>query len=155
MIFAGWYMEVVLSCFDVTLNIYLCQLVDQSGVMEFKFRYNGKAGNGQIFVMLHEVVKTGATFVLILVELLLDLSLLWRLELLLNHWRFFYQKESLFANWGDSGMSGSGIRLIPMALPFNVLSMTWFCVLLDCQWWFFSSRVVAVSEALLVGGCRG
>ena len=123
--------------------------------MEFKFRYNGKAGNGQIFVMLHEVVKTGAAFVLILVELLLDLSLLWRLELLLNHWRFFYQKESLFANWGDSGLRGSGIRLMPMALPFNVLSMTWFCVLLDCQWWFFSSRVVAVSEALLVGGCRG
>ena len=80
------------------MNIYLCHLVDQSGVMEFKFRYNGKAGNGQIFVMLHEVVKTGAAFVLILVELLLDLSLLWRLELLLNQWRFFYQKESLFAN---------------------------------------------------------
>ena len=49
------------------MNIYLCQLVDQSGVIEFKFRYNGKAGNGQIFVMLHEVVKTGAAFVLILV----------------------------------------------------------------------------------------
>ena len=80
------------------MNIYLCHLVDQSGVMEFKFRCNGKAGNGQIFVMLHEVVKTGAAFLLILVELLLDLSLLWRLELLLNHWRFFYQKESLFAN---------------------------------------------------------
>ena len=51
------------------MNIYFCQLVDQSGVMEFKFRYNGKAGNGQIFVMLHQVVKTGAAFVLILVEL--------------------------------------------------------------------------------------
>ena len=38
----------------------------------------------------------GAVFVLMLVELLLDLSLLWRLELLLNHWGFFYQKESLF-----------------------------------------------------------
>ena len=61
MIFAGWYIEVVLSCFDVTVNIYLCQLVDQSGVMEFKFRFNGKAGNGQIFVMLH-----GAAFVLII-----------------------------------------------------------------------------------------
>ena len=51
------------------MNIYLCHLVGQSGVMEFKFRYNGKAGNGQIFVMLHQVVKTGAAFVLILVEL--------------------------------------------------------------------------------------
>ena len=40
----------------------------------------------------------GAAFVLMLVELLLDLSLLWILELLLNHWRFFYQRESLFAN---------------------------------------------------------
>ena len=155
MIFAGWYMEVVLSYFDVTLWIYICVSLWIKWSYGFKFRYNGKAGNGQIFVMLHEVVKTGAAFVLILVELLLDLSLLWRLELLLNHWRFFYQKESLFANWGDSGLRGSGIRLMPMALPFNVLSMTWFCVLLDCQWWFFSSRVVAVSEALLVGGCRG
>ena len=50
--------------------------------------YNGRAGNAQIFVTL--VVKTGVAFVLMLVELLLDLSLLWRLELLLNHWRFFY-----------------------------------------------------------------
>ena len=63
-------------------------------------------------------------FVLMLVALLLDLPLLWRLKLLLNHWRFFYQKESLFANSGDSGLSGSGIGLMPMALPFNALSMS-------------------------------
>ena len=93
-------MEVVLSCFDVTLwSICLCQLVDHIGVMEvFRFMYNSRAGNARIFLKLHEVVKTGVAFVLMLVELLLDLSLLWRLELLLNHWRFFYQKESLFAN---------------------------------------------------------
>ena len=40
-----------------------------------RFRYNGYAGNGQIFVMLHEVVKTGAAFVLILVQLWLLLLL--------------------------------------------------------------------------------
>ena len=93
-------MEVVLSCFDVTLwSICLCQLVDHIRVMEvFRFMYNSRAGNARIFLKLHEVVKTGVAFVLMLVELLLDLSLLWRLELLLNHWRFFYQKESLFAN---------------------------------------------------------
>ena len=40
------------------------------GAMEvLRFRYNGYAGNGQIFVMLHEVVKTDAAFVLMLVEL--------------------------------------------------------------------------------------
>ena len=93
-------MEVVLSCFDVTLwSICLCQLVDHIGVMEvFRFMYNSRAGNARIFLKLHQVVKTGVAFVLMLVELLLDLSLLWRLKLLLNHWRFFYQKESLFAN---------------------------------------------------------
>ena len=93
-------MEVVLSCFDVTLwSICLCQLVDHIRVMEvFRFMYNSRAGNARIFLKLHEVVKTGVAFVLMLVELLLDLSLLWRLKLLLNHWRFFYQKESLFAN---------------------------------------------------------
>ena len=93
-------MEVVLSCFDVTLwSICLCQLVDHIGAMEvFRFMYNSRAGNAQIFLKLHEVVKTGMAFVLMLVVLLLDLSLLWRLKLLLNHWRFFYQKESLFAN---------------------------------------------------------
>ena len=51
---------------------------------------NSHAGNVRIFLKLHEVVKTGVAFVLMLVELLLDLSLLWRLKLLLNHWRFFY-----------------------------------------------------------------
>ena len=93
-------MEVVLSCFDVTLwSVCLCQLVDHIRVMEvFRFMYNSRAGNARIFLKLHEVVKTGVAFVLMLVELLLDLSLLWRLKLLLNHWRFFYQKESLFAN---------------------------------------------------------
>ena len=60
--------------------------------------YNDRAGNAQIFVTQHEVVKTGVAFVLRLVELLLDLSLLRRLKLLLNHWRLFYQKESLFAS---------------------------------------------------------
>ena len=85
-------MEVVLSCFDVTLwAICLCQLVDHIRVMEvFRFMYNSRAGNARIFLKLHEVVKTGVAFVLMLVELLLDLSLLWRLKLLLNHWRFFY-----------------------------------------------------------------
>ena len=40
------------------------------GAMQvLRFRYNGDAGNGQIFVMLHEVVKTGAAFVLMLVQL--------------------------------------------------------------------------------------
>ena len=59
--------------------------MDHVGVVEvLRFRYNGHVGNGQIFVMLHEVVKTGVAFVLML-ELLLDLSLLWRLERLLNH----------------------------------------------------------------------
>ena len=93
-------MEVVLSCFDVTLwSICLCQLVDHIRVMEvFRFMYNSRAGNARIFLKLHEVVKTGVAFVLMLVELLLDLSLLWRLKLLLNHWRLFYQKESLFAS---------------------------------------------------------
>ena len=81
-------MEVVLSCFDVTLwSICLCQLVDHIRVMEvFRFMYNSRAGNARIFLKLHEVVKTGVAFVLMLVELLLDLSLLWRLKLLLNHW---------------------------------------------------------------------
>ena len=61
--------------------------------------YNSRAGNARISLKLHEVVKKkGVAFVLMLVALLLDLSLLWRLKLLLNHWRFFYQKESLFAN---------------------------------------------------------
>ena len=89
-------MEVVLSCFDVTLwSICLCQLVDHIGAMEvFRFMYNSHAGNAQIFLKLHEVVE-GVAFVLMLVALLLDF---WRLKLLLNHWRFFYQKESLFAN---------------------------------------------------------
>ena len=93
-----------MSCFDVTLwSICLCQLVFVSacgiGVMEvFRFMYNSRAGNARIFLKLHEVVKTGVAFVLMLVELLLDLSLLWRLKLLLNHWRLFYQKESLFAS---------------------------------------------------------
>ena len=93
-------MEVVLSCFDVTLwSICLCQIVDHIRVMEvFRFMYNSRAGNARIFLKLHEVVKTGVAFVLMLVELLLDLSLLWRLKLLLNHWRFFDQKKSLFAN---------------------------------------------------------
>ena len=97
-------MEVVLSCFDVTLwSICLCQLVFVSacgiGVMEvFRFMYNSRAGNARIFFKLHQVVKTGLAFLLMLVELLLDLSLLWRLKLLLNHCRFFYQKESLCAN---------------------------------------------------------
>ena len=93
-------MEVVLSSFDVTLwSICLCQLVDHIRVMEvFRFMYNSRAGNARIFLKLHEVVKTGVAFVLMLVELLLDLSLLWRLKLLLNHWRLFYQKESLFAS---------------------------------------------------------
>ena len=93
-------MEVVLSCFDVTLwSICLCQLVVHIRVMEvFRFMYNSRAGNARIFLKLHEVVKTGVAFVLMLVELLLDLSLLWRLKLLLNHWRLFYQKESLFAS---------------------------------------------------------
>ena len=93
-------MEVVLSCFDVTLwSICLCQLVDHIRVMEvFRFMYNSRAGNARIFLKLHEVVKTGVAFVLMLVELLLDLSLLWRLELLLNQWRFFYKKDSLFVN---------------------------------------------------------
>ena len=27
-----------------------------------RFRYNGYTGNGQIFVMLHEVVRTGAAY---------------------------------------------------------------------------------------------
>ena len=59
--------------------------MDHIGVVKvLRFRYNGHAGNGQIFVMLHEVVKTGVAFVL-MPELLLDLSLLWRLERLLNH----------------------------------------------------------------------
>ena len=93
-------MEVVLSCFDVTLwSICLCQLVVHIRVMEvFRFMYNSRAGNARIFLKLHEVVKTGVAFVLMLVELLLDLSLLWRLELLLNQWRFFYKKDSLFVN---------------------------------------------------------
>ena len=40
------------------------------GAMEvLRFIYIGYAGNGQIFVMLHEVVKTGAAFVLMLVQL--------------------------------------------------------------------------------------
>ena len=88
-------MEVVLSCFDVTLwSICLCQLVDHIRVMEvFRFMYNSRAGNARIFLKLHEVVKTGVAFVLMLVELLLDLSLLWRLKLLLNHWRFFIRKS--------------------------------------------------------------
>ena len=77
------------------------------------------------------VVKMGAAFPLILVELLFDLSLLWRLELLLNHWPFFYQKESLFANWGDYGFSGSGIDLMHMTSLFIALNMTWFSVSLD------------------------
>ena len=79
-------MEVALSCFDVTLwFIYLCLLVDHIGVLEvFRFRYNSHTDNGQIFVMLAEFV--------------LDLSLLWRLELLLNYWRFFNYKESLFSS---------------------------------------------------------
>ena len=60
MIFAGWYMEVVLSCFDVTLwSICLCQLVDHIRVMEvFRFMYNSRAGNARIFLKLHEVVET-------------------------------------------------------------------------------------------------
>ena len=93
-------MEVVLSCFDVTLwSVCLCQLVDHIRVMEvFRFMYNSRAGNARIFFKLHQVVKTGLAFLLMLVELLLDLSLLWRLKLLLNHCRFFYQKESLCAN---------------------------------------------------------
>ena len=87
-------MEVALSCFDVTLwFIYLCLPVDHIGVLDVsRFRYNGHNGNGQVFEILHEVVKTDATFLLMLVEFLLDLSLLWRLELLLNHWRFFDYK---------------------------------------------------------------
>ena len=70
-------MEVALSCFDVTLWFtYLCLLVDHIGVLEvFRSRYNSHTDNGQIFVML--------------AEFFLDLSLLWRLELLLNYWRFF------------------------------------------------------------------
>ena len=39
------------------------------------------------------VVKMGAAFPLILVELLLDLSLLWILELLLNHWPSFIKRN--------------------------------------------------------------
>ena len=133
-----WFLQGVtwrLCCLALMLHcgLCLCQLVDQIRVMEvFRFMYNSRAGNARIFLKLHEVVKTGVAFVLMLVELLLDLSLLWRLKLLLNHWRLFYQKESLFASWGDSGLSGRGIGLIPMALPFNALSMSWFCVLLDC-----------------------
>ena len=75
-------MEVVLSCFDVTLwSTCLCQLVDHIGVLEvFRFMYNSRTGNASIFLKLHEVVKTGVAFVLMLVELLLDLSLLWRLK---------------------------------------------------------------------------
>ena len=73
--------------------------MDHIGVLEiFRFRYNGQSDNGQIFVRQHEEVKTGAVFVLfvlMLAELLLDLSLLWRLELLLNHWR---HPLSLLAN---------------------------------------------------------
>ena len=74
-------MEVVLSCFDVTLwSTCLCQLVDHIGVLEvFRFMYNSRTGNAWIFLKLHEVVKTGVAFVLMLVELVLDLSLLWRL----------------------------------------------------------------------------
>ena len=126
MTFAEWFTEVALSCFDVTLwFIDLCLPVDHIGVLEvFRFRYNGHNGNGQVFEILHEVVKTGATFLLMLVEFLLDLSLLWRLELLLNHWRFFDYKESLFSNVGDYGFSVSGIGLMPMALLFIVLNMT-------------------------------
>ena len=53
-------MEVVLSCFDVTLwSICLCQLVDHIRVMEvFWFVYNSRAGNARTFSKLHEVVKT-------------------------------------------------------------------------------------------------
>ena len=53
----------------------------------FRFRYYG-----HIFVMMREVVKMGAAFVLMPAELFLDLSLLCRLELLLNHRRFFLSK---------------------------------------------------------------
>lgn len=53
-------MEVVLSCFDVTLwPICLCQLVDHIRVMEvFRFMYNSRAGSARIFLKLHEVVET-------------------------------------------------------------------------------------------------
>ena len=53
-------MEVVLSCFDVTLwSICLCQLVDHNRVTEvFRFIYNSRAGNALIFLKLHGVVKT-------------------------------------------------------------------------------------------------
>ena len=53
-------MEVVLSCFDVTLwSICLCQLVDHIRDMEvFRFMYNSRAGNARIFLKLHEVVET-------------------------------------------------------------------------------------------------
>lgn len=123
---------VVLLWSCIVVYIFLSACGSRWSYRGFQFMYNDRAGNAQIFVTLHEVVKTGVAFVLRLVELLLDLSLLWRLKLLLNHWRLFYQKESLFASWGDSGLSGRGIGLIPMALPFNALSMSWFCVLLDC-----------------------
>ena len=60
-----------MSCFDVTLwSTCLCQLVDHIGVLEvFRFMYNSRAGNAWIFFKLHEVVKTGVAFVLMLVEL--------------------------------------------------------------------------------------
>ena len=43
--------------------------MDHIGVKEvFRFSCNGHAGNGQILLMLHKVVKMGAAFLLMLVE---------------------------------------------------------------------------------------
>ena len=47
--------------------------MDHIGVKEvFRFSCNGYAGNGQILLMLHKVIKMGAAFLLMLVEYLLD-----------------------------------------------------------------------------------